>query len=144
MTPLALTPDVEGLVGSYLREHPDLVALDVRVAVQTPAKFDRPWVRMTLFDGRDRSHGQDWLIDSLVQFDCYAGRDGGSVESSLVARTVRAALKALPDDPPAGVTVSDVRVVGGPSFRPDTDLEPARARHVLSVEIDMHPEPGGS
>jgi hypothetical protein len=99
-------------------------------------------VRVTQLDGADVSNVEH-LIDYLVQFDCYAGKDAmddhvGQAEASLLARTVRAVLKAAKGQTIGGAVISSVRFQGMPRI-PDPDFEPARERYVLTATIHMHP-----
>lgn len=133
-----MIPDAEMVLGDYLRTHPDVEALEARVAGKTPTTFTLPWVRVTQLDAIDKT-GNEHLIDFLVQFDCYAGsvEDGAQGEASLLRRTVRAALKAAQGQTLDGVVISDVTVTGDVHL-PDTTLEPARERYVLSVTVHAH------
>lgn len=137
--------DAEALVGAWLREHADIIALDARVAGRTPDSLTRPWVRVTQLDATpiNRS-GLDYAVDYMIQLDCYAGSDAaadfrGQAEASLLARTARAVLKAL-----EGTVTDDDVVVSRVAFSthlraPDTAMEPARERIILVAEILLHP-----
>lgn len=141
---MALIPDIEALLGDYLRGHPGVAALQARVSVQTPSNFKtRPWVKLTLLDAPDRSAGTDWLIEPMVQLDCYASETGGTAEANLLARTVREALRTVPQDGLAGATTSQARVFGM-LRRPDGDFEPARERYILTATIPVHRGHAGS
>jgi hypothetical protein len=138
---LQVVPDVEAVIGDYLRGHADIQALDARIAGRTPSSQRLPWVRVTQLDGTDVS-GVEHLIDFLVQFDCYAGKDAmddhvGQAEASLLARTVRAVLKAAKGHTLGGAVITNVRFQGMPRI-PDPDFEPARERFVLTAEIHLH------
>jgi hypothetical protein len=143
VSPLALLPDAEQVVGTYLREHPDLVALGANVAGRTPSSMARPWVRLTQLDApKTVGSRPEHLIHFLLQLDAYAGdvamRDhSGQAEASLLARTVRAALVAMPDETFDTVVVTDATVVSMPRI-PDTTSEPARERYVITAIVRMH------
>lgn len=137
-----IIPDAEAIIGDYLRGHADLQALDARVAPRTPSSQTLPWVRVTQLDGRDVTDVEH-LIDHLMQFDCYAGKDAmddhaGQAEASLLARTVRAVLKAAKGQTLDGAVVTSVSFQGMPRI-PDPDFEPARERFILIATIHLHP-----
>ena len=134
--------DAEALVGGWLREHPDVMALDARVAGRTPDAMTAPWVRVTQLDARpvERSGLEHW-IDYTVQLDCYAGTDAmrtfdGQATASLLARTARSVLKAT-----EGTTIDDTvtaRVAFSSHLRaPDTTTEPAMERVILVADLLM-------
>lgn len=139
-----LIPDVEKLLGDYLRDHPTIVALGARVAGTVPSNTRSPWVKVTQIDGTPSpGHRGDHLIDYLVQFDCYAGATAteshnGQAEASTLARTVRAALNGLDSG-----AVLDTAAVSGVTFTsmsrlPDTAFEPVRERYVLDAQVWAH------
>lgn len=142
---LPLILDAEALIGAWLREHDDLIALDARVAGRTPDSLTRPWVRVTqlLATPIPRS-GRLYVVDYTLHLDCYAGADAmddfrGQAVSSLLARTVVAVLESV-----AGTVIDDVAVTrvsfgGGPGRYPDITMEPAHERFIVPVEILMHP-----
>lgn len=141
---LQVIPDAEALIGAWLRDHPDITALDARVAGRTPDTLTRPWVRVTQLDATPINRSAlDYAIDFTIQLDCYAGSDAmsvfnGQAEASLLARTARAVLKAIEGTAADGVTVSRVRFATH-LRAPDTMLEPARERVILVAEILLHP-----
>jgi hypothetical protein len=144
MSPLPLTPDAEAVVGAYLREHPDLVALGARVAGRTPSKMTQPWVRLTQLNApKTAGSTPERLIHYLLQLDAYAGdvamsAHSGQAEASLLARTVRAALVAMPAETFDDVVVTDAVVHSMPRI-PDPDAgEPARERFILTATVRMH------
>jgi hypothetical protein len=138
-----MIPDAEGIVVGYLNGDATVTALGARAGTAAPREFTDARVLVRLLDAADRSFGMEHLINHLFDFHCYASsvRDGASIESSLLARTVRAALVALRDTTRDDVTITDVRIVGS-TRRPDTDFDPARERVILSAEIDLHPVTG--
>lgn len=144
MSTLPVIPDAEALIGGWLREHDDIIALNARVAGRTPNTTSLPWIRVTQLDAPPITRSRlEHVIDYMVQLDCYAGSEAmndhvGQREASLLARTARAVLKAL-----EGTTADDV-VIAGVRFTthlraPDTDMEPARERYILTAQILMHP-----
>ncbi len=143
MSPLPVILDAEQLVGGWLREHDDILALDARVAGRTPDALTRPWVRVTQLAAPDEGHGLEHLVDYIVQCDCYAGSDAmsdfrGQATASDLARTARAVLKALERTTTDGAVITRVRF--STHLRaPDTAMEPATERVVLTAELKMHP-----
>lgn len=141
MSPVQVIPDGEKVFGGYLRTHPDITALGARIVGQTPKTTTDPWVRLTQLDATS-VRSLERLIVYMVQLDCYAGKAGvdGSqqAQASLIVRTVRAALHAMPDTALDGMVVTSVRFIGMPRI-PDSDFEPARERYVLTALIHAHP-----
>lgn len=134
---LALIPDIEKTVSRYLREHADIIALGARVVATPPADRSTPWVRVTQLDDQavDGSRAEH-LIEFMLQLDCYAGASGGKPEASTLARTVRAALAAMPGTQ-NGVVVTGVQFLSG-AYIPDTEFEPARERYIRTVTVWAH------
>lgn len=132
-----MIPDVEALVTSHLKAQSSISALGARIVGETPGDTSEPWVRVTQFDapavGASRT---DHLIEWFGQFDCYAG-SGGQGEASALTRTVREALRLMPDASHEGGVVTGVRFVSCPRL-PDQDFEPARQRFSLSAVIWVH------
>jgi len=134
-----MIPDVEAVVGAYLRQYPAVKTLGAKVTGETPTDKSKPWVCVTqLDDPAVEDHHSDYLIGWMGQFDCYAGATGGQGEASLLTRTVRRALKEMPAVPLEGLVVSRARFLSCPRI-PDTDLEPARQRFALTAELRVHP-----
>lgn len=134
--------DAEALVGGWLREHDDIVALDARVAGRTPDSLTRPWVRVTQLDAPSLQNIEH-AVDYTLQLDCYAGSEAmsdfrGQAEASLLARTTRAVLKALEGTVADGAVIGRVRVNIGPR-NPDESFEPARESYPVLAELMMHP-----
>ena len=142
MSPLALIPNAEALVGKWLREHAEIQALDARVAGRTPDTLTLPWVRVTLIAATENfTIGRELMHTHFLQLDCYAGKSAtdslnGQSEAWTLKATARAVLKAIEGTAPDGVAVSSV-VFNGDSRIPDTTMEPARERYILSVEVMM-------
>lgn len=129
--------DAEELIGRYLREHADVVALEARVSVKPPKTFSRPWVIVAQIAAGDRSRAPDHLMAHLMQMTCYASPTGGSVEAMLLGRVVRQALRDLTT---LDEWVPSVIDLGGPrNFGPDEDFEPARDRTIVTADILLHP-----
>lgn len=135
---ITLAPDAEKIISGYLRTAPAMTALSARVVGKTPATTTDPWVRVTQLDDRAvGGHRSDHFHEFYLQFDCYAGHDGGQPEASTLARTVRA---LLVDAPAASLDA----VVNGVDIRsqariPDSDVdEPARERFVITALVWMH------
>jgi hypothetical protein len=136
---LVLLPNMEALVGAWLREHPDIQALDARVAGATPSSTTRPWIRVIQLAAPAR---REHLATFVLQLDCYAGSQAttdhvGQTEARTVKATARAILHSIEGSSLDGVVVSKVRFTGD-TRAPDTELEPARERYILTVEITAH------
>lgn len=144
MTPLATIPDVEALVGAWLREHEDIAAMNARVAGSTPDSMTFPWIRVTRLNApRIRGATFDHATRFMVQLDCYAGKDAtaelkGQPQATALGAAARAVLMSL-----SGTTIDDVAVssvdITTDMRRPDTTLKPARERVILVAELLMHP-----
>jgi len=135
-----MIPDGEKLVSGYLRTHPAVVALDTRIVATTPDedKRDTTWVKLTQLDATNEARSRpEHLISFLLQLDCYAGKDGGQPEAVLLARTVRAALVAMPEVSHDGAAVTQARVLSHARI-PDTAFEKARERVILTVDVKLH------
>lgn len=143
MSSLPVILDAEQLVGDWLREHADIIALDARVAGNTPDTLTRPWIRVTQLDAPDEGAGLEHVIDYIVQCDCYAGSDAmrafdGQATAKLLAATARAVLKATQGTTSDGAVISRVRF-SSHLRAPDTTMEPAMQRVILTAELLMHP-----
>lgn len=143
MSPLVLLPDVEALVGQWLREHEDIAALNARVAGRTPDSMTHPWIRVTRLDAPRLAKATfDHAIRPALQLDCYAGKTAmdaqdGQREANLLGATARAVLMALRGTTRDGVAIGAVNILGDRRV-PDTTREPALERVVLTVEIVLH------
>lgn len=136
-----LLPDAEQIVGDYLRAHADIAALGPRIVGTTPSSTDGPWVRITQLDAANEPGSRvEHLIGYPIQLDCYAGRDGGQEEASILVRTVRAVLHAMPDHAHDEAVVSRVTFTSCPRI-PDQDFEPVRERYALTALVRMHAKP---
>lgn len=136
-----MIPDAEAIVGAFLRAQEPIAAIAARVVGTTPDDTSKPWVRVTQLNaGDDTGSDVEHLIGFLLQFDCYAGASGKQAQASLLARTVRAALKSMPDQDFDTVVVSRVRFTTNARL-PDGDFEPARERFVIDAIVQMHPKP---
>ena len=63
---MALTVDVEGVVGDLLREHPDVQAIvDNRVVGEMPADTASPWVKVVLIG--DPSSSESAMFSAAVR-----------------------------------------------------------------------------
>ena len=140
MTALAVIPDAPAIIGSILRNHPDVMDLDARVAGQIPKSFTKPWVKVTQLDATNVTGGQpEHLIEYYLQFDCYAGgtADNAQEQASLIGRTIRAVLHDLTEQDIDGVVVTHVAFTSDARI-PDEAFEPARERVVLDADVRMH------
>jgi hypothetical protein len=139
---LTLTPDAELIVGTFLRDHPAIEALNARVAGSVPSNTSRPWVRIHQLDDPAVDETSDHLIEYMLQLDCYAGSaamdaHSGQAEASALSRTVRAVLKEMQGQTIDGAVVSGIRFVSNPRI-PDEAFEPARERFARTVIVWMH------
>lgn len=131
---LDLVPDAERLAYTYLTGYPAVEVLGTRLVGRTPKDTGTPWTRITLLDERPLSASVDHVVTALLQLDVYAG----SQETALThARTIRAALAAMPAAAHDHATVNAVTVIGMARI-PDTDFNPARERVILTVELVTH------
>lgn len=130
--------DCEALITAALNDAPELQALGAHVVGATPDSTEAPWVKLTQVTARDSSKRLDWLITFTLQFDCYAGADGGKPEANDLARTVRALLRELPATGAPGGVVTEVEFISMPHL-PDDDFSPARERYALTADITVHP-----
>jgi hypothetical protein len=128
--------NAERLVADFLRAHPETSSL--RFVAETPDKDHRGegWVQIQVIDGPQQD-AADHLVDWLIQFDCYAGKDGGVPEAIAMGAAVRKALQDIQGKHDRGVA-SRAMVMDGPRGL-DTDFEPARERKILTASIPMHP-----
>jgi hypothetical protein len=127
--------DCEAVIGDHLRSA--LSVLAVPVVGRTPNDTDEPWVRVTLLDAPSEGSEADHLVGAYVQLDCFAGRDGGQEEASLIARTVREALRTIAAASHSGATVNG-SVIDGYARIPDTEFEPARERFTVTATVYLH------
>lgn len=126
--------DIEKIVAGYLRDAPELGS---RVVGKTPSDLTDSWVRLTVINAPQDARSQaDHLITFNLQLDCYAGSSGGQPEASLLARTVRELLIAIPGTYEETV-VSGARITSMARI-PDTGLEPARERFILTATVWAH------
>lgn len=136
-----MTPDVEQLVGDWLRASLGIMAIvGTRVVGRTPQDTTEPWVRVSLLDDRPAGNSRGLhLINALVQIDCYAGateRGYAQEDAFDLARLVRGRLNDMPGTHGADV-VTTVREPGIARM-PDTDLAPARERYVVTATVYAH------
>lgn len=133
--------NAEKLVADYLREHDGVVAItgDRRVGSKTPEAIDTPWIRYTQLNRADLARPLDYFTAPYLQLDCYAGKDGGQPEASLLSRTVRAAMMAMPDEDFDDAIVTDVECRGDARI-PDVQLD-NRERFILSFLVRVKPRP---
>lgn len=137
-----MIPDIEQIVGDYLRGHADVAALTSRVGGRTPRTLSDGWVRVTQYDDQPAASSRALhLVGVSLQIDCYGSdsQNTAHAEASLLARTVRAALNDLPDSDLAAGVISGVRFDGGLKRIPDSSIEPARERFVLDCTVWCHP-----
>lgn len=131
--------DMEKVIGTFLHDHNDISALNVRVASSIPTSFTRPWVKVNQLNATNVTNGQpEHLVEYYLQLDCYAGDgDSGREQASEISRTVRNVLKAAEGDTISDVVVTHVTFTSHLRL-PDTAFEPVRERYVLDALIRCH------
>lgn len=140
--------NAEAIIGSYLRGHADVKAMEARVLGDPPdeGNRDKPWVMVTQQDPRNITPTSrvEHLVAYWLQLDIYSGAPDpastdptGQGEARKLNALVRAALVALPSATLEGAVVTAVDFLSNPRI-PDTDMEPARQRYVLDAEVTMH------
>lgn len=129
-------PDVELIVGKYLRSHPDI---SVKVGSRLPANFADAWVKFTQLNATNHPTSPvEHLVIYDMQFDCYGSSGSNSqTEASALARAVRAALVDLPNQDLDDVVVTQA-VVTSHIRLPDQAFEPYRERYIVDCEIRAH------
>ena len=137
---LNVIPDGEKIAMAHLRDHDAIQAIcGRRVVVKTPSSTAEPWVRATQLDARNNSSARhEHLITFLIQFDCYAGAEGGRPQAVELGQTARAVLHQMPEETFDEVVVSAVGFTSHIRL-PDGDFEPARERVILTAELVLHP-----
>ena len=135
------TPDIEQLVGDWLRTDPTITALVAgRVVGRTPDDTTDAWARVTLIDDRQVAGSSVLhLVDALIQIDCYAGdldRGHAKEEARDLAAAVRARLHDMPGVHGAAVVTDVSNLALRPS--PDPDLTPARERYIVTANLFAH------
>jgi len=138
---LLLIPDMEDVVGDYLRNLDEITDIGAKVVGLPLGDARQPWVLVSVLDSPRRGP-IDHLIEFFMQFSCYAGKDatvahGGQAQVNSLARTVRAALNELPETDLSDVVVSGVEVSFGPRLEDDT-VEPARQHLPVEATIWAH------
>lgn len=130
-----MIPDVEKVVAKYLRAAD---SFNSRVVGKTPDSVTDSWVRLTVLDGgQEPGSTADRNVAFFLQLDCYAGASGGQPEASTLARTVRSLLTTIGETDHADAVVSGGRITGYARI-PDTGLEPARERFILTATVWAH------
>lgn len=135
---MTLIPNGEKVVADFLREHSAISALCTRVVSKAPEDRDTAWIKYTQFNAtKEPKSRPERLVSFLLQLDCYAGKTGGQPEASLLARTVRAALvDDMQDSTLDDAVIGRVVIVSMPRI-PDTAMDPARERFVITVNVAM-------
>lgn len=133
-----MIPDVEALVGTYLREDEAVSEITDRVGGRTPRETSDPWIRITQITDEKISRPLAFMRVEL-QLDIYGPEDRATAHetASTLARTVRESLDAMPETQFDDAVVSAVTF--GPLSRvPDSDFEPPRERFVLTARVHVH------
>ena len=143
MSTLTLLPNVEGLVSTFLQDHPDIVALAEdehapgrsRSYTVLPKAPTWPALRVTQYD--DQPAGQRPLhhVAYFLQIDAFGGT---KAQAWTLASTARAALAAdLPGTHAEGIVSGvDTR---GLSDAPDDTYSPAKPRWMFTAIVYAHP-----
>jgi Protein of unknown function (DUF3168) len=138
---LALLPDAERLVSSYLRSSSRIVALvGDRVYTAFPAQGGDAPLLLVQRVGGTPPLSQPLVVDTAqLQIDAYGGR---KVDAWTLAETTRAVLTELEGEVrPEGV-VSAVRFLVL-RYEPDATYPSPRPRYLLDVELTVRtPAPG--
>lgn len=135
-----MLPDIEIVVAAHLRATTAVMLLTQRIGTRTPPNIAGQFVKVTLIDDEQAANSPALhLVHALVQIDCYgsSNRDSAHAEASLLARTVREAIVAMPQATHTGCVVTATRA----SSRrlPDTELDPARERYIVTCNLTLHP-----
>jgi len=126
--------DIESIITTYLKAE-----TGERIVGETPSDLNVPWVKLTLLDAANESASNpEHLIEYMVQAECYAGAEkaGAQGEAFALVSEVRAALANL-EGIHGGAVFSCVRF-SGMARVPDTKLEPARQRYILTSHLYAH------
>lgn len=132
---MELVPDIEKAIAKYLRD-----TTSARVVAHPPGDEDRDtsWVMYTLISSpREARSSVDRVIHFRVQFDCYAGAEGGLPEARGLMAEVRGAMCDMPLEDHEEVVVTYVRPQGGQRLM-DTAMEPARDRYTFDTVVTAH------
>lgn len=130
--------DIEALAATYLRDE------NFRARNTKPDEEHRvePWVEIHLVNApSDDVIPVDYLIGFLIDFNCYAGQNGGQPEARGLVGAVRDALDLMRKTSFDDAVVTSVKFLSMPRV-PDTEMEPARERYVLTARIHAHPKAG--
>lgn len=145
--PVYVLPDPMLALAQYLRLRPELTALvpASNIITQSPATLVYPYVLITLAGGGsaapwpavdEASMQIDVITDNIFTV---AGRSAGQSVSSLIARTVRAAVWAISNDVvPAGCLSAGFEELA-PQWFPDVVTTPPLARFMARYRIILHP-----
>lgn len=140
---LTLAPNIEALIGGWLRTDSAITALGAHVGGRTPDSAMRPWIRVTLLAARSHpTISREHLIEYVVQLDCFAGKTAtddhvGQTEAWTLKASARAILASVEGQALDGIVVTQVRFDGDARL-PDTTMEPVRERYVLTVTVRAH------
>jgi Protein of unknown function (DUF3168) len=138
---LVLLPDIERLLSGWLRDQPEIADLvDDRVYTVLPSTKAFPLVRLVRIAGADDLSIPLVLDEPIVQFDVWGGPKALTYE---VAATVRSALATRLIGAHDEGVVQNV-TLGGLTYLPDDDFEPARPRYTFDVTVRTRAYPAGS
>lgn len=135
-----MLPDVEIIVGSHLRNTGAVTALTTRIGTRTPPSIAGQFVKITALDEQQTPTSKALhLIRAIVQIDCYgsSNQDSAHAEASLLARTIREAIVAMPAATHTGAVVTSAKA--SQRRLPDTTLDPARERYIVTATLHLHP-----
>ena len=130
--PTPVLPDVEALLGSFLRNHPELTPIHQgRVATRLSGTY--PAIRVSLIAVRPTQILGEYLPE--LQVECFADDQG---VASLLARKASAAMADVIGAYPEGA-VRGHDLVFGPFWSPDATTQ--RPRYLFDVLLLAYPNP---
>jgi hypothetical protein len=138
-----MIPNGQRVISDYLRGHADVEAVVSRVVAKPPDEGQRSiaWVMFTLLSAPQvENYPPDWLVEFYFQLDVYAGATGGLPEIWSIATAVRRAIVQMPENGVEDAVCTRTKIYGF-NPQPDTDMEPARERFVMTASAWLHPLP---
>lgn len=129
-----MSADAEKAVSSYLRDHADIMALGTRVVGKPPSDTAGSWIQVTLINEAPLDLG-DYAQEVYVQFDCYAGAEGGQPEANRLAMAVKSVLNQLRNSSESGGLLGSARASRGPR---DVDPDIKRDRCIVTSYVWLH------
>lgn len=131
--PVTRLPDAELLVTRFLRNHPDVTPfVGARVSTELPPRPVIPAVTLTRIGGVPSLAG--YLDEARLEISAW-GRTKGEAEQ--LARTVEAAMLALPGTHVDGTVTYSVQEGVGLRWNPDDASD--TPRYTMVYEVYIHP-----